>query len=271
MATPAQGGVRVSDAAVISFVASRLSPKEVAGKDVLELGSMIVDEGRREYVTSLHPRQYLGVDKYAGPGVDRVMDARDAPTEIPGPWDVVICCSMIEHAEDWHAVAVAIKKLCRPGTTLIMTVPTIGFRYHGYPGDHWRFTIQDWADIFGDMDIIELLEDYEGRQIMMKARATEKTGSCTPVLPIYNVVYERLMKPLSDKELRSRRYARLAKMRVWKVGIQDVMGALALLLTISKPYRAKTLPGEPIKEALPAAATTEKSSPPPAAAGEVVR
>lgn len=233
----------MSDAAVISFVASRLTEREIAGKDVIELGSMIVDEGCREYVTSRDPRLYVGIDIGEGPGVDYVMDAREAPARLGVGWDVVICCSMLEHAEDWHGAVVAIKKLCRPGTTLIMTVPTIGFRYHGYPGDHWRFRVQDWAEIFGDLDILELTEDYEGRQIMMKARATERTGRRTPMLPIYNVVLERPVMPLTEAELRSRRYTRLARRRVLKVGVQDVIGPMTLLLGLRKPYRAKVLPG----------------------------
>lgn len=232
----------MSDAFVISAVASHLSPGEVAGKDVVELGSMIVDEGCREYITSLGPRRYVGVDIGEGPGVDLVMDAREAPARIPGPWDVVVCCSMLEHADDWYGAVVAIKKLCRPGTILVMTVPTIGFRYHAYPGDHWRFTANDWAEIFADMEILKLTEDVEGRQIFMKARAKEITGRYTPALPIYNVVYERPVKPLTDAELRSKRYARLAWLRKFKVGVQDVMGAAALLLAVSKPYRAKALP-----------------------------
>lgn len=227
----------MSDAAVISFVASRLSESDVAGKDVVELGSLIVDETSREFVLSRSPRRFVGVDMRPGPGVDLVCDVRDAPKQLTGAWDVVISTSMLEHASDWRGAVVAIKSLCHPGTTLIITVPTIGFRYHGHPADHWRFTIADFAKIFADTEILELTEDVDGSQIMMKATATEKTGSDTPALPIYNIVYETPRMPLSEDELQSRSYAIQARLRVFKVGAQDVMGALALFLGVSLPHR----------------------------------
>jgi hypothetical protein len=42
--------------------------------------------------------------------------------------------------------------------------------YHGYPDDHWRFTIEDAKKIFSDMEILALRADRGDPGILLVAR-----------------------------------------------------------------------------------------------------
>jgi len=60
-------------ASVMDFARSALTAADVAGKRVIEAGSMDVNGSVRPYVESLGPDLYFATDMREGPGVDWVI------------------------------------------------------------------------------------------------------------------------------------------------------------------------------------------------------
>jgi SAM-dependent methyltransferase len=107
-----------------------------AGLNVLEIGSRDVNGGLRQFFQEPGDH-YLGIDQEAGPGVDRVMSGHDV--EQHGPFDLVLCCEVLEHDEQpWRTVHAA-RQVVRPGGFLLISVPFNGFPEHRYPIDMLRF------------------------------------------------------------------------------------------------------------------------------------
>lgn len=222
----------MSDSSVVSFVASQLSPAEVQGKNVLEIGSMNINGGSREYVTSLRPAIYLGIDMRPGPGVDLVLEAKDAVGLFGrNTFDVVIATEILEHALRWREVMTAMKALCRVGGVMIVTVPRRGFRYHAHPFDHWRFEPSDLEHLYADCEFRELKRDEATPRTFMKAVKTDETAESTPHLHIFNIVFEDRMAEWEASES-SRRYRLLGRVRAFKVFVQDIIGILGQLPSI---------------------------------------
>src|SRR5262245_32438914 len=91
----------------------------IEGKAVLECGSRDVNGSLRPMIEAQGPVSYIGVDMEDGPGVDVVMDAADLSLdgvlEVIGPWDVVVCTEMLEHAENWQRCLEAMLGVLAPG------------------------------------------------------------------------------------------------------------------------------------------------------------
>lgn len=160
---------------VMQFLASALAPEDVAGKTVLEVGSMDLNGSPRSVVLPMRPLQYLGVDSGAGPGVDMVAPAEELTDRVGAfSWDLVISTEMLEHAEHWRTVVQELKQAVAPHGVLLVTCRGPGFPYHAHPGDFWRFTTDDFRRIFADFEL-EILQDdtdpaFPG--VFMKARKT---------------------------------------------------------------------------------------------------
>src|SRR5215217_7296315 len=104
------------------FAYGALQAGEVAGRDVLEVGSLDVNGTVRPMVEARGPRSYVGVDVVDGPGVDRMVDAADL-VEVFGrdSFDVVVSTEMLEHAEDWCQAMLHMAGVLRPGGVLVLT------------------------------------------------------------------------------------------------------------------------------------------------------
>lgn len=132
---------------VTNFACSALTADDVCGRRVLEAGSMDVNGSVRPHVESLGPASYLGTDMRPGPGVDAVCDAGDLPAEFAQGgrrtrFGVVISTEMLEHAADWQAAVRGMISVLAPGGVLVLTTRSAGFPVHGYPDDHWRFSVE---------------------------------------------------------------------------------------------------------------------------------
>lgn len=97
-----------------------------------------------------------GCDLLAGDNVDVVVDLTDTPQAVAQAlggrrFDTVLCVSVLEHIPNVFAAAASIEALLRPGGTLFVSVPFV-FRYHGYPGDFWRFTPEAVVHLFPQVD-----------------------------------------------------------------------------------------------------------------------
>ena len=102
---------------------------------------LVIEIGSRQYGNSAPFRSlyknYLGIDREAGPGVDEVCDLEAGAPDKQA--DLVICCSVLEHVSRPWIAAENIAKLVKPGGRLYMSVPWV-WKFHAYPDDYWRFS-----------------------------------------------------------------------------------------------------------------------------------
>jgi len=164
---------------VMQFLRENIGECEIRGKEVLEIGSQDVNGSPREVILPHAPKKYIGVDAGHGKGVDLVMDVKDITSYFGIDWfDVVISTEMLEHAHDWRLAVDQMKRVLRPGGLLVVTARGPGFPYHPYPGDYWRYTVDDFKRIFSDMWIIHLGPDTDASSpgVFLKSRKTGATG-----------------------------------------------------------------------------------------------
>jgi hypothetical protein len=139
-------------ASVHQFFRDYTKPEMFKGKTIIEVGSYDVNGSVRDAVEASKPKSYLGVDFIAGPRVDQVIDAVDLVKEFgKNSFDVVISTEMLEHAEHWRVCVNNMKDLTKD--LLIITTRGPGFPLHSYPHDWWRYTPENFADMFADFDI----------------------------------------------------------------------------------------------------------------------
>jgi SAM-dependent methyltransferase len=130
------------------FATTALTAADVAGKRVVEAGALDVNGSARPSIEALGPESYLGTDMRDGPRVDKVCLAEDLPFALgTGYAGVVVTTEMLEHAPDWAAAVRGMVLVLAPGGLLLLTTRGPGFPVHGYPDDHWRFTVDAMRQI----------------------------------------------------------------------------------------------------------------------------
>lgn len=137
-----------------------LVKKEVRGKDILEVGSRNVNGSVRALAEPLAPECYIGIDIQEGEGVDVICNVYDIVDKYGvDQFDGVVCTEVLEHVENWRRAVYNLKTVVKVGGFIIISVPSIGFHYHSYPDDYWRYQQKDIRAIFSDMDIssVELI------------------------------------------------------------------------------------------------------------------
>lgn len=147
----------------VNFVARVVLPIEVAGKAVIESGARDVNGSVRPIFERLGCSRYVGTDIENGPRVDQLCNAENlVQTFGAKSFDVLVSTEMIEHAEHWREIISNFKRILKPGGVLFITTRSIGFGYHGYPADFWRYEVDDMKAIFADMeDVIVESDPYE--------------------------------------------------------------------------------------------------------------
>ena len=157
---------------VMEFFMLNANLEEFKGKRVLEVGSRDVNGSVRPFTESkLKPLYYLGVDIIPGPRVDLVIKAEDLlKLFLPGTFDVVICLETLEHIEDWNKALANMKALLVKGGVIFLTTRSEPFAKHDWPGDYWRFTLEDLSKAFSDFEILVLKKDPLFPGVFLKAR-----------------------------------------------------------------------------------------------------
>jgi SAM-dependent methyltransferase len=176
----------------IEFAKEVLTEKEVSGKKVIDVGSANFNGGFRSIIDGLGPSVILGVDIESGPGVDEICSVYDLVARYGNnSFDVVVCTEMLEHVRDWRMAVSNLKNILKPGGTLILTTRSKGFPYHGYPGDFWRFEIEDMDRIFSDL-LVEVNRADPGVGVLLKAtKPLSYVESCTSHLNMYSIIADR--------------------------------------------------------------------------------
>ncbi len=155
----------------LTFCSDYILSNEIQGKSVLEVGSCDVNGSARSIIEQYGPCRYIGVDRCQGDGVDVICSAENL-VDIFGEnsFDVVISTEMMEHVKDWQAAISNMKKVCKPNGIIIITTRSKGFPYHEYPGDYWRFEIDDMKCIFSDCTILALEKDVQDPGVFVKVK-----------------------------------------------------------------------------------------------------
>ena len=155
----------------LEVVAGTLSRSDVAGKRVLEVGSLDVNGSVRPLIQALGPAEYVGLDIRPGPGVDVIGDAADLDRQFgPDAFDVVISTELLEHAREWKKIIHNFKYVVRPGGVLLVSTRSYGVDFHRQPFDFWRYEKDDFEAIFSDLQIEELQLDPSDPGLFVKAR-----------------------------------------------------------------------------------------------------
>jgi SAM-dependent methyltransferase len=155
----------------LEVVAKALPERDVAGKRVLEVGSLDVNGTVRPGIQALRPAEYVGIDIRPGPGVDVVCDAAEIDHRFgPEAFDVVISTELLEHAREWKKIVHNFKYVLRPGGLLVVTTRSYGVDFHRHPFDFWRYEKDDFELIFSDLQIQDLQLDPTDPGLFIKAR-----------------------------------------------------------------------------------------------------
>ena len=154
--------------------ANELTVSDVAGKRVLDVGSYDVNGSVRDGIEMLGCAEYIGVDMRDGPGVDEVCDTVKLVERFGvESFDIIISTEMLEHVEDWRAAISNMKRVCKRGGLMLITTRSKGFPRHDYPGDFWRYEIDDMKTIFADCERLKLREDPQDPGVFLLARKPE--------------------------------------------------------------------------------------------------
>jgi SAM-dependent methyltransferase len=100
---------------------------------VIEIGSLNVNGTIRD----LFPQAaWIGLDRVAGPCVDVVCDAAQFAPQ--SPVDVVICCEVLEHADNWQRLIELAFQWLSPDGVFVMTCAGLGRQPHSCDGGELR-------------------------------------------------------------------------------------------------------------------------------------
>lgn len=151
---------------------------DAKGKRVLEVGAYDVNGTVRPFVESQEPEIYIGIDLKSCNHKGHKNDHRCADIVLPAEkltevfakesFDIVICTEVLEHVESWQNVIDNMVAVLKTGGYIIITTRSPGFPFHEYPIDRWRFTKDNFKDIFSDFWLNELEDDFEQAGVFLK-------------------------------------------------------------------------------------------------------
>jgi SAM-dependent methyltransferase len=118
------------------------------------------------------------LDVEPAPSVDVVGDARIMPFS-DASIDVVLITQVLEHIPEPIAVIGEIRRVLKPGGTLLLSVPSI-FPQHGSPGDYWRYMPQGLQWILRDFHSVTV---------------TGEAGTVPSIFLVVNVYLQLLTGP----------------------------------------------------------------------------
>lgn len=123
---------------------------------VLELGSYNVNGSARDVIQNA--TRYVGVDMRAGAGVDYVLHSSEIVNFIGREKvDTVLCLETLEHDLRFWQTLTNMRAVLKRGGVLVISTPTVGFPYHPFPRDYYRFTEDVYTEgFFAGMQLLRL-------------------------------------------------------------------------------------------------------------------
>jgi len=113
--------------------------------NVLDVGSQDVN-GTLKPIFNLLGCNYIGLDMEEGPNVDVVGLGRNMPFDDQS-FDIVVSNSCFEHDLTWFYTLAEMYRVAKIGGMLLVGACSLGFAYHGYPYDYYRFTEDAFAHL----------------------------------------------------------------------------------------------------------------------------
>jgi SAM-dependent methyltransferase len=187
----------------LRFASAQLAAGEIQGRRVLEIGSRSVNGSVRAGIEAHRPAEYVGTDLSHGPGVDVICTVEDIVTKFgPESFDLVVTTEMLEHVRDWRTAISNLKRVCRPGGTILITTRSIGFPYHGFPYDYWRYEQSDIRALFADCEVQALESDPEFPGVFVKVRRAARLEEVDlSHHALHSIVLGRRALDISDRDL----------------------------------------------------------------------
>lgn len=127
-----------------------------------ELDGPILEVGSRDYGSTQNLRpilagkgEYIGVDLFAGDGVDCVLDLTEdfavVDEGLKGQrFGTIVCLSVLEHCAQPFKMAENLSRLLKPDGRICISAP-FAWKFHGYPSDYWRFTHEGIKILFPEI------------------------------------------------------------------------------------------------------------------------
>ena len=141
---------------ILSWLEINVKPALRASDRVLEIGALNVNGSARDVLQG-HVASWLGLDRTEGPGVDLAVNALDYLKSTSETYDVIIACECYEHDPFWWRTHEAALSCLSSGGLFVVTTPTLGFPYHSYGGDFYRFTEDAYRQAIFDPTKFNLL------------------------------------------------------------------------------------------------------------------
>ena len=131
---------------------------------VLQVGSrsLVSDRNERNWRNLVTKRfgersTFIGIDLLEGSNVDSVLDICSSTKALKAklgeePFDLVICCHVLEHTRDPMRAARNIESVLRPGGIAFIATPW-SQAFHATPDDYWRFSVRGLMLLFEGLTI----------------------------------------------------------------------------------------------------------------------
>jgi SAM-dependent methyltransferase len=132
---------------------------------VLQVGSrtLLSDRNERNWRSLIAQRfgkraRFTGLDLFEGTNVDVVGDICSSPRTLRSklgedPFDLVICCHVLEHTRHPARASGNIERLLRPGGLAYIATPW-SQAFHATPDDYWRFSVRGLMLMFEGLEIV---------------------------------------------------------------------------------------------------------------------
>jgi SAM-dependent methyltransferase len=154
---------------------------------VLQVGSrsLVSDRNERNWRNLVMKRfgersTFIGIDLLEGSNVDSVLDICSSAKALKAtlgeePFDLVICCHVLEHTRDPMRAARNIESVLRPGGIAFIATPW-SQAFHATPDDYWRFSVRGLMLLFEGLGILSSF--YSGGDVGLDvAYRVERDGA----------------------------------------------------------------------------------------------
>jgi len=141
---------------------------------ILQVGSRtsVSDRNERNWRGLLGKRfgrdtEFVGIDLLEGGNVDKVVDICSPPKTLAAalgkdPFDLVICCHVLEHTREPQRAARNIENLLGARGLAYVATPW-SQAFHATPDDYWRFSVRGLMLLFGRLEILSAF--YSGGDV----------------------------------------------------------------------------------------------------------
>lgn len=140
---------------------------------ILQVGSrtLVSDRNERNWRGLLAKRfdsaEFIGIDLLEGSNVDKVVDICSPPKALAAalgakPFDLVICCHVLEHTREPQRAARNIESMLGAKGLAYVATPW-SQAFHATPDDYWRFSVRGLMLLFGRLEILSTF--YSGGDV----------------------------------------------------------------------------------------------------------